>query len=176
VLARQGKITEAIAAFNEAKKLDPSLKLNPEAEALDVAATAKLDYGRVLARQGKITEAISIYAEAQTLNPGLKISGLYWNSLCWYGSLLGNPADVIDACERAVRVSPERGDIRDSRGLARALLGNTAGAIEDFQAYVESTLQPEKRLQRLNWIDALKAGKSPAQIFSEEEKKRLLNQ
>ncbi len=73
------------------------------------------------------------------------------------------------ACEKAVALAPKDGGIQDSRGLARALT-ETAGAIEDFQAFVEWTKNERKKAQRQRWIDALRADKNP---FTEEEIKSL---
>ena len=117
--------------------------------------------------------AITLYQEAQKLAPSLKISATSWNDLCWYGSLHGNAAEVIFACEKGVALEPDNDNYRDSRGLARVLTGNTQGAIEDFQAFVDSTDDDEQRLQRQRWIDALRAGKNP---FTEEEIKSLFGQ
>ncbi|MEQ9548299.1 MAG: tetratricopeptide repeat protein [Coleofasciculus sp. G3-WIS-01] len=77
----------------------------------------------------------------------------------------------MDACEKAVALAPENGEFRDSRGIARALTGDKQGAIEDFQAFIESTNWEEGKKQRQGWIDALKAGKNP---FTEEEIEELL--
>jgi hypothetical protein len=79
----------------------------------------------------------------------------------------------MDACETAVALEPKNGIFRDSRGLARALTGNIAGAIEDFQAFVDWTDNEQKRLQRQRWLDALRAGENP---FTQEEIERLLNE
>ncbi len=117
-------------------------------------------------------EAIALYKEAQKLDPTLEISADSWNALCWDGSLHGNAAEVIFACEKAVALAPEDGGIRDSRGLARALTGDTQGAIEDFQEFIEWTKNERKKAQRQRWIDALRADKNP---FTEEEIKSLLN-
>ncbi len=57
--------------------------------------------------------------------------------------------------------------------IARALTGNTAGAIEDFQAFIESTDSDEGKKQRQGWINALKAGKYP---FTPEEIEGLLQE
>nr|MDJ0718341.1 tetratricopeptide repeat protein [Prochloraceae cyanobacterium] len=84
--------------------------------------------------------------------------------------------EVMFACEKAVTLAPENGGIRDSRGLARALTGNTKGAIEDFQAFIEWTYSdyyPDHKAQRQRWIDALRANKNP---FTDEEIKSLFNQ
>jgi regulator of sirC expression with transglutaminase-like and TPR domain len=74
----------------------------------------------------------------------------------------------MGACEQAVRLDPENGNIRDRCGLARALTGDTKGAIEDFSFFVKK-LKKEKKSeanelhikQRTQWILALKAGKNP---------------
>jgi len=77
------------------------------------------------------------------------------------------------ACEKAVNLSPNDGNIRDSRGLARALTGNYSGAIEDFEAYIKWTYDEDHKAyikwiddedhkaQRQGWVKVLKAGKNP---------------
>ncbi|MGK7873955.1 MAG: hypothetical protein AB4426_11785, partial [Xenococcaceae cyanobacterium] len=179
-LAREGKVEEAIAAYQEAQKLKPGIDLNPDTEAIDndlkavrqqLAALTKVKEGVELAREGKVEEAIAAYQEAQKLDSTLKISADSWNELCWFGSLHEHAAKVMFACEKAVALEPDSGMILDSRGLARALTGNTEGAINDFQAFVDWTDNNKERSQRQRWIDALRAGKNP---FTEEELKSLL--
>jgi WD40 repeat protein len=89
------------------------------------------------------------------------------NTLCWLGSVDGFATLVMPACERAVAVAPAdrvAGE-RDSRGLARALTGNTAGAIEDFQAFVDWSkshdLYDSMGKEREGWIASLRQGKNP---------------
>jgi regulator of sirC expression with transglutaminase-like and TPR domain len=72
----------------------------------------------------------------------------------------------MPACERAVELDSDNGGYRDSRGLARALVGAFEGAIEDFQFYIEwgqqQNRRSEERLQkRQGWIEQLKTGQSP---------------
>ncbi len=100
----------------------------------------------------------------------MEIDAQSWNSLCWDGSLKGYPADVMFACEKAVRLAPNDGDIRDSRALARALTGNTQGAIEDFEAFIAQTDDKKQKSQRQRWVKDLRAGKNP---FTDEELKKL---
>jgi hypothetical protein len=54
---------------------------------------------------------------------------------------------------------------RDSRGLARALTGNTTGAIEDFAAFVDyargDTEYADYGERRQGFIDDLAAGVDP---------------
>ncbi len=64
------------------------------------------------------------------------------------------------ACEQAVALAPDRGNIRDSRGLARALTGDVAGAIDDFEAFVAWTGRDRSRAQRQDWIVALRSGEN----------------
>ena len=71
---------------------------------------------------------------------------------------------------QAVALVPDNGDVRDSRGLARALTGDVAGAIDDFEAFVAWTQNDRDRAQRQDWIAALRAGENP---FTAEELRSL---
>jgi transglutaminase-like putative cysteine protease len=84
-----------------------------------------------------------------------------WNSVCWYGSLYGQAAKAMAACEAAV--APDTTDLsyRDSRGLARALVGDLDGSRDDFVYVVAHAAQGEFLDQRAAWLDALRAGKNP---------------
>jgi tetratricopeptide (TPR) repeat protein len=167
-LLEQGNIATALTDFQKALKLDPSLDFELKTKIASVLVTK----GESFVKDGKIKEAISAYAEAQKLDPKIEISTDSWNSLCWDGSLQGHASDSMLACEKAVALAPDNGAIRDSRGLARAITGNTKGAIEDFQAYINSTEDKEDKIQRQRWINALRAGKNP---FTPEEVKQLQN-
>lgn len=93
-----------------------------------------------------------------------KQAQLYWNSLCWFGSIYRYAADVLDACEKAVALADEENKAgrRDSRGLARALTGDTQGAIEDFQPFVDSSnFDEESRNKREEWIKQLEEEEDP---------------
>jgi WD40 repeat protein len=126
---------------------------------------------------GDLERAKSLFAEAerQTRSSDDVISN---NEVCWRGGLTGSAEIariVLPACERAVEASAieERGPYIDSRGLVRALLGQTSQAVEDFQSMVEwldtpdaaSQFFPETRArykeERLSFIEALKAGQNP---------------
>ncbi|NER31519.1 MAG: hypothetical protein F6J89_28855, partial [Symploca sp. SIO1C4] len=138
-----------------------ALRARQRAEGRLWAALALVKKGENLAIEGKAKEAITNYQQAQKFDSKLKISADSWKTLCWYGSLHGYAAKVMDACEKAVTLEPDSGMILDSRGVARALTGNTAGAIEDFQAFINWTDSDSDKEQRQGWIDALKAGKDP---------------
>lgn len=125
-----------------------------------LAALAALDEGLNLVRQGKINEARDAYAKARALE-SMSVTARHWNTLCWYGALWGHAGDVMTACEQAVALAPYHGGIRDSRGLARALTGDLAGAVADFEAFVAWTPNNEARTQRQGWIEALRHGENP---------------
>jgi hypothetical protein len=83
------------------------------------------------------------------------------NILCWQGSLWGHARDILPTCDRVVALDPSSPYFRDSRGLARALTGDRAGAIEDFRPYLESRASAEDKALRRRWIEDLEAGLDP---------------
>jgi WD40 repeat protein len=168
-LAKKGKITVAVAEFSQAKKLVPSFIFEQETEAKQVYAVVFIEQGQKLAEQGKIDAAIAKYQKAQQMDASLEISAKQWDSLCWYGSLSRQAAKVMKYCEKAVALEPEYKWWRRSRGLARALVGDTQGAIEDFQFFVKRT-EWWQSAQTQGWINILKKGENP---FTEEVLKRL---
>ena len=121
----------------------------------------------------KFKEAAAAYTKAQQFTTNEKIDVDSWNNLCWQGSLRGHAKDVLSACEKAVALAPDDGNVRDSRGLARALTGNTKGAIEDFQAFIAQTEDKERKLQRQGWVKVLSVGKNP---FTQQEINRLIKE
>jgi len=143
--------------------LNRNLLGDVRAEALEslLEAYSYLSEGGRLARAGDISDALQAYQNARERDARLTIQALSWNLLCWRGSLWGRAAEVMEACERAVALAPDNGNIRDSRGLARALTGDRAGAIDDFEAYVARTRSDRGRAQRLDWIAALRSGENP---------------
>jgi len=137
-----------------------------------MAAHTLLRKGRQHARAGDISEAVAAYRTAQEGDARLTIAASDWNQLCWNGGLWGHAAVVMAACEQAVALAPDDGGIRDSRGLARALAGDVAGAIDDFEAFVAWTGNDRDRAQRQDWIVALRSGESP---FTPELLEQLRN-
>ena len=70
----------------------------------------------------------------------------------------------MDYCNRAVNLNPVAAGYRDSRGVARALTGEIAGAIDDFNFYVEHGYKVrslDKILKRRHWIRELETGRNP---------------
>jgi peroxiredoxin len=180
-LAGAGDIEGAALKFQEALSRDPSLERfdDPQAEAKRVAGLALVEQGESLARDGQIQEAIASYEQAWQIDPTLEIEADQWNNLCWFGSLWGQAADVLEACEQGVELAaPERrAGNRDSRAVARALTGDKAGAIEDFKVFVawtkENDLYDRYGTKREAWIAELTAGRNP---FDEETLEALRNE
>ena len=65
------------------------------------------------------------------------------------------------ACKKAVALAPKNGGNIDSRGVARALIGDYKGAIEDFEVFIKWTNNPKEKSQRQIWIKDLQNGKNP---------------
>lgn len=124
-------------------------------------ASELLAEGERRVMRGEVLEAVALYEEANALSLHTEMGAQSWNLLCWYGSLWGEAEAVLEACDRAVELAPDNVEIRDSRGLARALVGDFEGAIADFQTFVEETEHEGRRFQRQNWIEMLQADENP---------------
>jgi WD40 repeat protein/tetratricopeptide (TPR) repeat protein len=86
-----------------------------------------------------------------------------WNAICWYGSLKDAKTAqlVAPACEKAVKEDENDPNFLDSRGLNRALLGDSAGAIADFEFFIRKSRSKAEVVQRQGWVEDLKAGRNP---------------
>lgn len=158
----------AITLIGKADAIVPAHSVTQQARRQ--TRSALLRQGENLVRRGEVKRALSVYAEAEVLNSPLSVSAGDWNTLCWFGSLWGHATDVIDACNKAVELAPKQEEFRDSRGLARALIGDIEGAIEDFQVFVDTTEDQSRKYQRQSWINSLRQGQNP---FTPEQLKQL---
>ena len=138
-----------------------------EDEVKQWAVKGSIAQGENLVQEGKVQEAVDAFERAKQLDPTWKIPPESWNTLCWFGAVHGEAKTVISACDTAVAVAPGKVWARDGRGVARALTGDRAGAIEDFQAFIKGPDSAEYKKQRQGWIDALKKGENP---FTEKER------
>ncbi|MGH6783482.1 MAG: hypothetical protein ACREBP_02540, partial [Sphingomicrobium sp.] len=172
-------VAEATALFQRISDIEPNAKLDPTAEADRWERKAKAEKiwasAEKLRAEKKYAEWMQLAGEAVRLDP-TAVPNNDWNDLCWDGALDGQALAVMRACDLAVERAGGGDPIhnfRDSRGLARALMGNTPGAIEDFEFYIEHTANAEQKSQRQAWVGALKAGKNP---FTPEVLKSLRGQ
>jgi WD40 repeat protein len=166
--AHQGNLDEAIALLSRAKQLDPGLGFDPNLKPKPAVASSLVKKGAQLASRGRVKEAIAAFQQAQALYPELRISAESWNILCWNGSVWGHAADVLSACDRAIAVGTDESENAgswDSRGVARALVGDRAGALEDFRTFVDLAryreVADEVVAERRAWIRALEKGEDP---------------
>jgi WD40 repeat protein/tetratricopeptide (TPR) repeat protein len=164
-LASDGDIEGAKAKFKHAQKFDSSVDLAKlEVSASKLAAPQWIKKGKTQVLAGKVTEALTLYDKAQKLDPTLKIDAADWNRLCYSGSIYRRASDVLPACDQAVKLASaeDKGNYQESRGLAKALAGDTQGAIADFQAYIDDPKSTSAyKTQHKQWIEALKKGKNP---------------
>ncbi len=102
------------------------------------------------------------------------------NALCWFGAIYGAADQVITICEGPGRELPVRTDLyelaqyHDSRGLARALTGNSDRAAEDFEYYADNGGYYAS--QRREWAQRLRAGEPVADVLDEATLQELLQQ
>jgi WD40 repeat protein len=160
-LAEAGEVADATTKFAEAKNLDPSLDFDPQTRAQELAVESYLSKGKELVNSGKVDAALQAYRQAEAIGLEDGISAYDWRELCWVGSTYNQAEKVMFACDKAVALAPYDGEIIDSRGLARALTGDTQGAIADFKAFIESTSDEDAKAQRQGWVDALQKGDNP---------------
>jgi WD40 repeat protein len=171
-----GGLQTALENFVKTLPLDPILTSELEAS----LKTFPLDdLARVAAQRvdtGEVNPAVEMYQALRSLGAAERVSAHTWNKVCWFGSLWGQAQKVLEICELAVSLDPSNGAIRDSRGLALALTGSTAEAIEDFQAFVDWSKQngydDTEGRQREEWIAALKRDQNP---FDEQLLQSLRN-
>jgi hypothetical protein len=118
------------------------------------------------ALQGDTSRARAMFIEARDRALSANASRVD-DAICWHGSIDGFADVVLPVCESEVQIATSQkksvdvlASYRDSRGLARALTGDTPGAIADFRYYV--TVGASRRTQqRQAWIGALARGANP---------------
>jgi len=159
-----GDLERAIADLRQVVALAPEL------------AGAHFNLGLALSRLGRdhAEEALAELRRAYELNPDAP--GVN-NALCWLYALLQRPQEAMPFCDRAVELDPS-GDAYDSRGVARAQLGDIEGAIADFEAFLDALADDPEALARYGpsrraWIEQLRAGKQP---FDAETLNRLFEE
>lgn len=132
-------------------------------EASDAAAAVLR--GWHMSTQGRIADALAAYAEGQALDSTPAFLPSAWQALCWNGSVWGQAAEVMAACEKAVERTPESdaryAAARFARGLARALTADFAGAAADLEPSLDPGSDEEDSGPLQDWIDALREGRNP---------------
>ncbi|MEH1936623.1 MAG: pentapeptide repeat-containing protein [Nostoc sp.] len=159
----------------KAKGLHETVNVSPElSQDKAFAAVVALSQGISWVKEGKIKEAQEAFKQAQIFDRNFINSAESLNSICWVSCLHGYAQNFLFMCEKAVTLDPDKKIYQDSRGLAKVLTGDLAGALEDFQAAVDSgaldNYSNNVKQRRLRWIEALKSGNNP---LTPEELKEL---
>lgn len=128
-----------------------------------------LSKGIELAQNGSVKDALDLYEKAQKIRPQLEISAHSWNKLCWYGTLNGFAIDVLFAGDKAVELDPNNCNFRDSRAIARSVIGNLTGALEDLQFVLKNDpwkISDNFERTRRKYLEIIRNGVNP---FTEDE-------
>lgn len=88
-----------------------------------------------------------------------------FNSICWWAAVHAHGERALPYCEAALVPDEEFFAARDSRGVARALVGDLEGAAADFDWVVDHAADGEFKTLRAGWMRALRSGENP---FTEE--------
>jgi tetratricopeptide (TPR) repeat protein len=203
ILASQNEYNEAIIAFKQSIALNPKYikayknlgriliiqnKLD-EADmiihkAIEISpkdAELYNDLGTLLRMKNKFDESIFYFQQAIKIDPSLAI---FHNNLCWIGILTGKKSrDFLSSCDKGVELTSgkENFDSRYIRGIARAIHGDINRSIEDFQFCLkwleESDLKDSAtaRVITEQWIEELRAGKQPSEIFTQKVLAQMRN-
>jgi len=122
LLARQGKLTEAIEQYEQALRVKPDF------------TEAYNNLGNTLAEQGKMPDAIQCYKRALELNPSY--AEAYFN----LGNVLahqGKLSEAIQHYERAVRLKPGYAEACYNMGVALQGEGKVAEAVQEFEQAIQ---------------------------------------
>lgn len=173
-LAKADQKEEAIALFRHVKDVEPELNILPEQEVKKYGAIGLIEKGeRLLTDEGDhINEAIAAITDAKRMDTGVKIEAKTHNRLCWYGSLKEHASDVMSDCNYAINNNQENQQFRKSRGVARALVSDYPGAIDDLNAYaawLEKKGESYESDRLKLWIKELKGNHNPFDVVTREE-------
>jgi WD40 repeat protein len=128
-----------------------------------LAAFIKVQRAQALINQRDIEAAVTAFEEAKRLDPHLTAitDSEIFNDFCWFGSINKQANKVMFACDKAIELSPKNGQFYESRALAKTVLKDRAGAINDLRTSIELAHNNKEKEQRQVWLDALRAGENP---------------
>src|SRR5206468_2525660 len=137
-LAQQGKLTEAMAHYQTA------LRLNPD------HAEAHNAVGALLAGEGKLAEAIEHYRQALQIKPDHAVAHYNWgNALIRQDK----PAEASEHYRQALLFKPGYAIAHINWGVALAQQGQVAEAIDHYRQALQ--LKPDSAEAHANWGLAL---------------------
>lgn len=146
----------------QAELIKVGVAKDPMTESLSIVSSAIVRRLSSEVTAGDREKTLDLFEQARQIQMQISVDDKdALNEICWDGSLNGYEQQVLQYCESAVRVAPSDANIRDSRGLARALTGDYQGAILDFQYFVDNTTLRYLIGQRKEWIEKLKSEINP---------------
>ena len=160
-LAKQGELQAAIAGYRAALAVNDKLRIDPEAEAGKIVAEYWMHQAF---SRSDLPSALDLFDKARALDAKERINSYSANELCWRALQRGYAKRALRVCNAVVADDADNWMARDSRGVARLLTGNTAGAIEDFEFYVKKSDREDSVKQRKRWIARLKSGWRPQSV------------
>ena len=127
--ASQGRLDEAMRAFQEAVRLNPNL---PE---------VYCNLGRIASSQGRVAEALAYYQKALALQPDSI------TALCNFGELLrqiGRTDEALEQFQKAVEIVPDNATSQNNLGYSLSMKGRPDEALVHFQKAVD--LDPDNAI------------------------------
>jgi tetratricopeptide (TPR) repeat protein len=148
VLARSGRVPEAIAHYREALRLKPD------------SAEIYHDLGTALTQAGQLPEAVADFEQALRLQPDYAAAHYHLGSVL---ARLGRMEEAVGQFELALQTKPDDAEAQNNLGSALAMLNRMPEATEHFSAAVR--LDPDSAQARCNLGKALaQQGKIPEAI------------
>ena len=166
-LAERGLFDHAERQFEVAMQLAGADPYDYAQRARRIAIDEKLDTALDDIMDGKAKAALELVEQSRTIDPSYETPAYVLDSICTYGTAYGHADRVLGVCDEAISLAGDdvRGFMTDSRGVARMAAGDFAGAIADFEVFIDwasddSDFAELVRLREL-WIEALSAGTNP---------------
>jgi tetratricopeptide (TPR) repeat protein len=158
--AKDGHDAQAIAIYRRVAALGGAI--SPEGR-LDAWRQYGLVTANIQPDRKKLSVALKAYRRFKA-DDGEKQTGPIPYAgqlrLCRWSTLLGEFREALEVCDEAVNLLSD-GMAHDSRGLARALSGDLAGARADFEKSADYIDTADWRTTRQAWVEALKKGQNP---------------
>ena len=137
LLARQGKLTEAIEQYERALQVKPDF------------TEVYNNLGNTLAEQGKLPEAVQCYKRAIELKPSY--AEAYYN----LGNVLAHQGKLLEAIqhyERAVKLKPDYAEACYNMGVALRAEGKVIEAIQQFEQAIQLQSDYVEALNNLAYV------------------------
>jgi tetratricopeptide (TPR) repeat protein/nitrogen fixation-related uncharacterized protein len=137
VLARLGRLPDAIGEYEEALRLKPDY------------AEAHYNLGNALAQTGRIEEAIAHYRQALRLKPNVAMAH---KGLGLALERMGKASEAAWQYEEALRIRPDDAEAHNDLGLALKRMGKTPEATGHYEEALRINPDYPEALNNLAWL------------------------